>query len=76
MRLSLVEGRRNPITGALVSARIVRATAAGAVSDQELGRDVTAFCRELLAPHKVPALVRVVDAIAVGEAGKIVRHHG
>lgn len=70
IRMALVEGRRSPITGALVTARVVPAAPA---DPDALKRDVLAFCRARLPAHKVPALLQVVDAIAVGDAGKLLR---
>ena len=70
IRMALVEGRRNPITGALVTARIVLAAAA---DPEILKRDVLALCRAKLPAYKVPALLQVVDTIAVGDAGKLLR---
>jgi long-chain acyl-CoA synthetase len=36
--------------------------------------EVVAFCRERLAPHKVPRRVRIVDAIPRTARGKVERH--
>jgi acyl-CoA synthetase (AMP-forming)/AMP-acid ligase II len=31
-------------------------------------------CRRLLAPHKIPAVIRIVPALEIGLTGKLVRH--
>jgi acyl-coenzyme A synthetase/AMP-(fatty) acid ligase len=76
VRMSLVRARRNPITGAVVTAEVVLAeSAAGAApaSDDVLCREIQEACRAALPAHKVPALIRVVPALAVSASGKLVR---
>jgi acyl-coenzyme A synthetase/AMP-(fatty) acid ligase len=41
-----------------------------------LQQSITQFCRESLAPHKVPAVINFVTALAISETGKLVRRHG
>jgi acyl-coenzyme A synthetase/AMP-(fatty) acid ligase len=77
VRMSLVRSRRNAITGAIVMADVVLADAGGErgtrpASDQ-LTRELTERCREALAAHKVPALIRIVPALEVSASGKLVR---
>jgi len=72
VRMSLVKGRRNPITGAIVVAEVVlkdREPEAGAA----LRESILAACRAELAPFKTPASVRFVDALAVTAGGKLER---
>jgi acyl-CoA synthetase (AMP-forming)/AMP-acid ligase II len=38
-----------------------------------LTRELTERCRRSLAPHKVPAMIRVVPALEVSPSGKLVR---
>ncbi|MFE1602432.1 ANL family adenylate-forming protein [Methylobacterium sp. ID0610] len=71
VRMSLVEGRRNPITGALVTATVVL-DEAGAAPEAVTAEILTA-CRAALPAHKVPALVRVAEVLAVTGAGKLAR---
>jgi acyl-coenzyme A synthetase/AMP-(fatty) acid ligase len=78
VRLSLVKPKKNPITGALVVADILlkdTPTPEGAPA-RELEQKLKQFCRESLAPHKVPTSIRFVSALAVSETGKLVRGHG
>jgi acyl-coenzyme A synthetase/AMP-(fatty) acid ligase len=78
VRLSLVKTKKNPITGALVVADVLLndlSTPEGELG-RELQRTIKQFCRESLAPHKVPAAISFVPALAISETGKLVRHHG
>jgi acyl-CoA synthetase (AMP-forming)/AMP-acid ligase II len=38
-----------------------------------LTRELTDRCRRSLAPHKVPAMIRIVPALEVSPSGKLVR---
>lgn len=78
VRLSLVKAKKNPISGALVVADVLLKEPSTPEREQarELQRTVQQFCRELLAPYKVPAMIRFVPALAISETGKLVRHHG
>jgi acyl-coenzyme A synthetase/AMP-(fatty) acid ligase len=73
--MSLVKARRSPITGALVTAEVVLADAAGKVRppESELTAQILESCRRVLAAHKVPAFIRVVPALPLSAAGKLVR---
>jgi acyl-coenzyme A synthetase/AMP-(fatty) acid ligase len=77
VRMSLVRARRNAITGAIVTADVVIAaaeTGRGAPPVAEvLKRELTDRCRRSLAPHKVPAMIRIVPTLEVSAAGKLVR---
>ena len=72
VRASLVKARRNPITGALVAADVV--VNAGVAADDALRASIIAACRQRLAPHKTPALVRFVPALAMTAGGKLARN--
>jgi acyl-coenzyme A synthetase/AMP-(fatty) acid ligase len=77
VRLSLVKTKKNPITGALVVADVLlkaSSTLAGEGA-RELQKTILEFCRESLAPHKVPAAISFVPALAISETGKLVRRH-
>ena len=78
VRLSLVKRKKNPITGALVVADVLLKDPCPSEGDQarELQQIIKQFCRETLAPHKVPAAISFVPALAISETGKLVRHHG
>ena len=73
VRMSAVRSRKNPITGALVSADVMLKEAAP--EGNGLADEILAICRESLAPHKIPATVRYVASLDVAAAGKLVRHH-
>jgi len=69
VRMSLVKARKNPFTGAVVVADVV----AREEPSDTLQGDILAACRTRLAPHKVPAAIRFVPALDVGDSGKIAR---
>jgi acyl-coenzyme A synthetase/AMP-(fatty) acid ligase len=77
VRMSLVRARRNAITGAIVTAEVVVAASAGArgtpPAAEVLTRELTERCRRSLAPHKVPAMIRIVPTLEVSASGKLVR---
>jgi len=79
VRMSLVKGRRNPITGAIVVAEVVLHDTPGspdaAPSEAELRESILAACRAALAPFKAPASVRFVPSLAVTAGGKLERPH-
>ncbi len=69
---SLVKARRNPITGALVTADVVLNE--GVIEAASLKEEIVAACASRLAPHKVPALVRFVPSLTVTAGGKLARN--
>jgi acyl-coenzyme A synthetase/AMP-(fatty) acid ligase len=71
VRMALVRTRKNPITGSIVVADIVLEN--GIDASAALRDDILSFCRQELAPHKVPAAIRFVPALAVNDAGKLTR---
>jgi acyl-coenzyme A synthetase/AMP-(fatty) acid ligase len=77
VRMSLVKARRNPITGAVVTADVVLADDAEVPAERPQGdavtREIIEVCRRGLPAHKVPAMVRIVPALEVSAAGKLVR---
>jgi acyl-coenzyme A synthetase/AMP-(fatty) acid ligase len=77
VRMSLVKARRNPITGAVVTADVVLADAADVPGERPqadaMTQEIIAACRRGLPAHKVPAMVRIVPALEVSPAGKLVR---
>ena len=76
VRISLVRARRNPITGAVVTADVVLADEAGGASrpaPETLTRELLQSCRRALAAYKVPATIRIVAALEVSASGKLVR---
>jgi acyl-CoA synthetase (AMP-forming)/AMP-acid ligase II len=75
--MSLVKARRNAIMGAVVTADVVLADEAQGAGKrppaEALARELTDSCRRVLPPHKVPALIRIVPALEMSAAGKLVR---
>lgn len=75
VRMSLVKGRANPITGAVVVADVVpERSLAGAGVQAGLKAEILDLCRAALPAHKVPVLLRFAEALAVTPAGKLARH--
>ncbi len=83
VRMSLVKGRSNPITGSIVVADVVpngvdadgAPSADGMARQATLKREILQLCREALPEHKVPVLLRFASALAVTPAGKLARTH-
>ena len=73
VRMSLVRPRRNPITGALVTADVVLADRTGV--EERVRQEILDACRAALAAHKVPALIRFVPSLEMSASGKLVRPH-
>ena len=71
VRLSRVAGRRNPITGAVVTADIVLDD--DTTPAEIVKASVLAACRRAVAPYKTPAVIRVVPTLAMTAAGKLMR---
>jgi len=78
VRLSLVKTKKNPITGALVIADVLLKDPSTPEGEKAraLQQTIKQFCRASLAPHKVPAAISFVPALAISETGKLVRGHG
>ena len=74
VRMSLVKARRNPITGAVVTADVVlKDEAPGRPAPEIVMRELTECCKRTLPSHKVPAMIRFVPALEVSPSGKLVR---
>ena len=72
--MSLVKGRRNPVTGAIVVAELVLADPDQAAEAKgQVKADVLDLCRQALPPHKVPASIKIVETLAVTAGGKLER---
>jgi acyl-coenzyme A synthetase/AMP-(fatty) acid ligase len=72
VRMSRARSRKSPITGAIVVADVVLAEG-GASRSKEIREEILADCRAHLASHKVPAVIRFVEALDVTPAGKLAR---
>jgi acyl-coenzyme A synthetase/AMP-(fatty) acid ligase len=75
VRMSLVKARRNPITGAIVAAEVVLSPDQNpdAATAEALKNELLEACRRKLPAHKVPAVLRIVPALELTAAGKLVR---
>jgi acyl-coenzyme A synthetase/AMP-(fatty) acid ligase len=77
VQMSLVKGRKSPITGAVVVADVVpkhpRGVGEETVDAEVLKREIVERCHATLAPHKVPAAIRFVSSLAVTGSGKLAR---
>jgi acyl-coenzyme A synthetase/AMP-(fatty) acid ligase len=65
--------RRNPITGAVVAADLVRRAQ---IDDAAFGEIVTSLrisCQQVMPPYKVPATFRRVDMVEMTDSGKLRR---
>ena len=72
VRMSRARSRRSPITGAIVVVDVILADGCAGRAD-EIRNMILADCRVRLAPHKVPAMIKFVDALDVTAAGKLAR---
>ena len=72
VRMSRAKSRKSPITGAIVVADVVLAEG-GADRARTIREEILADCRTNLASHKVPAVIRFVEALDVTPAGKLAR---
>jgi len=70
--MSLVKAKRSSITGALVTADVVLKSSKYDAAETDR-QNILEFCRTELEPHKVPAVINIVSALAIGESGKLVR---
>ena len=74
VRMSLVRGRKSPITGAIVAADVVLEDCQGdSTPERAVKEEITAACRHGLSPHKVPTSIRFVPSLEVSASGKLVR---
>jgi len=73
VRMSLVKARKSPITGAIVVADIVVEAATGVPETEGLKNEILDSCREALARHKVPTVIRFVRALDISASGKLAR---
>ena len=76
VRMSLVRARRNPITGAIVTADVVLERPepdTRSAESEALRENILESCRKALASYKVPAMIRFVPSLDVSASGKLVR---
>jgi acyl-coenzyme A synthetase/AMP-(fatty) acid ligase len=76
VHMARVTARKNLFTGAVVVADVVlKPTIAGTTPEAELKNEILVMCRELLPPHKVPAVIRFTPSLPVAPSGKLARTH-
>jgi acyl-coenzyme A synthetase/AMP-(fatty) acid ligase len=73
VRMSLVRGKQNPITGSVVVADVVLKAAEQGAPQAVLKDDILKLCRETLPRHKVPAAISFVPTLNVAATGKLLR---
>jgi len=73
VRMSRAKSRKSPITGGIVVADVVLADGTDQARAKEIRDQILAQCRAQLASHKVPAVIRFVEALDVTPAGKLAR---
>ena len=69
----LVYGESNPITGESISVKIVSDLN---LNNMELKKEIRKFCKDKLAPYKIPTKVVIVDSINATNRGKKQRNGG
>ncbi len=74
VRMSLVKGKANPITGSVVVADVVLDGAETNVAPAAIKAEILTLCRAELAPHKLPVLLRFIPSLEMTTAGKLARH--
>jgi acyl-coenzyme A synthetase/AMP-(fatty) acid ligase len=73
VRMSRAKSRRSPITGGIVVADVILADGTDPDRGKEIREQILTQCRAQLASHKVPAVIRFVEALDVTPAGKLAR---
>ena len=73
VRMSRAKSRKSPITGGIVVADVILADGTDQARVKEIRDQILDQCRAQLASHKVPAVIRFVDALDVTPAGKLAR---
>jgi acyl-CoA synthetase (AMP-forming)/AMP-acid ligase II len=72
VQMARVRGRSSPITGAIVVADIVVRPNSDN-SFQAIRDEILATCRDMLPPHKVPAMLRELPELDIAASGKMER---
>ncbi|MBR0776394.1 acyl--CoA ligase [Bradyrhizobium diazoefficiens] len=73
VRMSRAKSRKSPITGGIVVADVILADGTDPARAKEIRDQILQQCRSQLASHKVPAVIRFVEALDVTPAGKLAR---
>jgi acyl-coenzyme A synthetase/AMP-(fatty) acid ligase len=77
VRMSLVRGKKSPITGSLVVADVVLNENPDSTTEhsKELKEEILRLCRVTLPRYKVPTSINFVPSLAVSPTGKIARRN-
>lgn len=73
VRMSRAKSRKSPITGGIVVADVILTEGTDQARVKEIRDQILDQCRAQLASHKVPAVIRFVEALDVTPAGKLAR---
>jgi len=73
VRMSRARSRKSPITGSIVVVDVILADGCDASRGDEIRKKILADCRAQLPSHKVPAMIKFVDALDITAAGKLAR---
>ncbi|MDA9548945.1 2-succinylbenzoate--CoA ligase [Bradyrhizobium sp. CCBAU 45321] len=73
VRMSRAKSRKSPITGGIVVADVILAEGTDPARAKDIRDQILDLCRAQLASHKVPAVLRFVEALDVTPAGKLAR---
>jgi acyl-coenzyme A synthetase/AMP-(fatty) acid ligase len=73
VRMSLARSRKSPITGSIVVVDVILADGCDLSRGDEIRKKILADCRARLPSHKVPAMIKFVDALDITAAGKLAR---
>lgn len=73
VQMSRAKSRKSPITGGIVVADVILVDGTDPARAKDIREQIVQQCRAQLASHKVPAVVRFVEALDVTPAGKLAR---
>lgn len=73
VRMSRARSRKSPITGSIVVADVILADGCDLSRSDEIRKKILADCRAQLPSHKVPAMIKFVEALDITAAGKLAR---
>jgi len=73
VRMSRARSRKSPITGSIVVADVILADGCDVSRGDEIRNKILADCRAQLPSHKVPAMIKFVEALDITAAGKLAR---
>lgn len=75
VQMSVVRSRKNPLTGAVVSADVLLKDSPTPQQAAAIRTEILDICRQSLAPCKVPVAIRYVASLELAAAGKLARQN-